>query len=488
MVQNCSVTAARSRPGDRASEYALVRRVVGPCPQPRRRGTVSERPGRTPSAERAEPTWSESTSQTRSSFSPTLRTRARPKGDPMSNPARLPARPSLVQLRKQAKERLDMLRATNPDASLSDAQYAIARDYGFASWPKLVHHVEAVLASTRLDQFEQLAADILAGYGGDSGALIRLIAHYGVGHGPEQLRERIRSRVNDARGGTDGDPTLAEVQQLVAHDYGFDSWDALAQGLAQPPNAAPDARLGLSSAPPFYRIDAEHDAIEVRPPLSDRDWETVFAVMEERGLTGLRTSAVTDAMMAKLARLDFVTSLNLGGPGLSDDGLLQLARMPQLESLELGGNLTDRGFAVLRELPRLRSFAICWMSTVSDAGIANLTFCDALEKVDLMGTYTGDGALNALRGKRRLRRLTTGRNVTDAGLALLHDFPVFKTWHGGEIKYDLMAFEAEPNNLLLDGPFTDAGLARLDGLDGVFGLGFFWHAHAFTGAGLAALS
>jgi hypothetical protein len=51
-----------------------------------------------------------------------------------------------------------------------------------------------------------------------------------------------------------------------------------------------------------------------------------------------------------------------------------------------------------------------------------------------------------------------------------------------------MAFEAEPNNLLLDGPFTDAGLAKLAGLDGVFGLGFFWHAHAFTGSGLAALA
>jgi len=406
----------------------------------------------------------------------------------MSNPAQLPARPSLVQLRKQAKERLDTLRATNADASLADAQFAVARDYGFASWPRLVHHVESVLSSARLEQFEQLANDILAGYRGDVDALVRLIAHYGAGHAPDQFRERVRSRVNDARGSAIGDPTLTDVRQLVAHDYGFDTWDALAQGLAQPPNANADVRLGLSSTPPFYALDAARSTIEVRPPLSDRDWDTIFAVMKERGLTGLRTSAVTDAAMARLARLELVTSLSLGGPALSDDGLLQLARMPQLESLELGGKLTDRGFTVLQELPRLRNFAICWMSTVSDAGIANLTFCDALEQVNLMGTYTGDGALNALRGKRRLRRLTTGRQVTDAGLALLHDFPVFKMWHGGEIRYDLMAFEAEPNNLLLDGPFTDAGLARLAGLDGVFGLGFFWHAHAFTGAGLAALA
>jgi hypothetical protein len=411
----------------------------------------------------------------------------------MSTPAqsRLPARPSLAQLRKQAKERLDTLRAADPDASLADAQLAIARDYGFASWPKLVHHIESVLSSARIDEFEQIANDVLAGYHGDVEALRRLIAHYGVGWGPEQFRERVQGRVDDSRsaaGITGGDVTLDEVRQFVAHEYGFDTWQSLAQALAQPPADGGAAPIGLSTTPPFYRIDPEQHSIEVRPPLSDRDWDTIAAVMRERGISRLKTSVMTDAAMAKLSRLDFVTVLELNGPGLSDDGLLQLAHMPQIESLELGGNLTDRGFEVLRELPRLRNFAIYWMSTVSDAGLANLTFCDELERVNLLGTYTGDGTLNALRGKRHLRKLTTGRLVTDAGIAFLHDLPVFKTWQGGEIKYDLMAFEAEPNHVMLDGPFTDAGLAKLAGLDGLFGLGFFWHAHAFTGAGLGGLT
>ena len=405
-------------------------------------------------------------------------------------PSRLPARPSLAQLRKQAKERLDTLRVANPDASLADAQLGIAREYGFASWPKLVHHVESVLSSARLGEFEQLASDILAGYGGDVDALRRVAAHYAVSWVPDQVRERLQRRVEDFRGiaaSDGGDLTLEEVQRFVAHEYGFDSWQSFAQGLAQPP-AVGGAHIGLSSTPPFHRIDAEQRTMEVRPPLSDRDWETIASVMRERGLTRLKTSAMTDGAIAKIAHLEFITALDLNGPGLSDDGLLHLAHMPQLESLELGGHLTDRGFAVLRELPRLRNFATYWMSTVSDAGLANLTFCEALERVNLLGTYTGDGTLNALRGKRHLRKLTTGRLVTDAGIALLHDFPVFKTWHGGEVKYDLMAFEAEPNHLMLDGPFTDAGLANLAGLDGLFGLGFFWHAHAFTGAGLAALT
>jgi hypothetical protein len=40
---------------------------------------------------------------------------------------------------------------------------------------------------------------------------------------------------------------------------------------------------------------------------------------------------------------------------------------------------------------------------------------------------------------------------------------------------------------LIDGPFTNAGLASLRGLDGLFGLTFFWHCPAFTAAGLEPL-
>ncbi len=84
----------------------------------------------------------------------------------MTEPAsRLPARPSLEQLRKQAKHLLRDVRAGDPDASarvhailprvldggsalaLADAQFVLAREYGFQSWAALVHHVERVTPS-----------------------------------------------------------------------------------------------------------------------------------------------------------------------------------------------------------------------------------------------------------------------------------------------------------------------------------------------------
>jgi ankyrin repeat protein len=72
---------------------------------------------------------------------------------------RLPERPSLEQLRKQAKEHLETLRATDPSAMLSEAQHALAREYGFDSWPKLVHHVESVQPGTGMLQPAELKSD-----------------------------------------------------------------------------------------------------------------------------------------------------------------------------------------------------------------------------------------------------------------------------------------------------------------------------------------
>jgi hypothetical protein len=56
----------------------------------------------------------------------------------------LPPRPNLEHLRKQAKALLSELQQHNPALQLADAQHALAREYGFASWPKLTAHVNAV--------------------------------------------------------------------------------------------------------------------------------------------------------------------------------------------------------------------------------------------------------------------------------------------------------------------------------------------------------
>jgi ATP-dependent Clp protease ATP-binding subunit ClpC len=56
----------------------------------------------------------------------------------------LPEFPNLDYLKKQAKILLRELQQRNPKAKLTQAQHAIAREYGFASWPKLKAHVESL--------------------------------------------------------------------------------------------------------------------------------------------------------------------------------------------------------------------------------------------------------------------------------------------------------------------------------------------------------
>ena len=62
----------------------------------------------------------------------------------------LPDDPNLEQLKKQAKDLQREVRASDdPSFQLSAAQFAIARRYGFASWPRLVRHLEVVERYTR---------------------------------------------------------------------------------------------------------------------------------------------------------------------------------------------------------------------------------------------------------------------------------------------------------------------------------------------------
>jgi ankyrin repeat protein len=115
----------------------------------------------------------------------------------MSNPAlSLPARPSLEQLRKQAKELLKGYRADDPAAvarfqshhpratpekaiALADSQLVLAREYGFASWAKLKHHVESLQRPADFDEplwGRDTWPFLAAVYRGDEAAVRQMLA------------------------------------------------------------------------------------------------------------------------------------------------------------------------------------------------------------------------------------------------------------------------------------------------------------------------
>ncbi len=88
----------------------------------------------------------------------------------------LPPHPSLEQLKNQAKDLLKACRSGDPTArsrlsaqlpgialhpasvfSLANAQYVVAHEYGFASWPKLKQHLQTVQAATLVTEHGDLS-------------------------------------------------------------------------------------------------------------------------------------------------------------------------------------------------------------------------------------------------------------------------------------------------------------------------------------------
>jgi ankyrin repeat protein len=108
------------------------------------------------------------------------------------SPLNLPDRASLEYLKKLAKARLAALRATNRAAQLAEAQLAIARDYGFASWRALKTEIDRRRAPN-------IAELLRACQGGDLDGLRALLAV-----DPTLARERVG-------GGTTG------LHQAVRH-------------------------------------------------------------------------------------------------------------------------------------------------------------------------------------------------------------------------------------------------------------------------------
>ena len=126
----------------------------------------------------------------------------------------LPARPDLDQQKKLAKELLRAyrdgdaqararVRAELPDKSdiaLADAQFVLAREYGFASWRTLKEHIAKRVADSKppIERFKRAVRD------GDANALRALLEQY----------DEVRSSINAPIFGFDS-PALVAVSDDV---------------------------------------------------------------------------------------------------------------------------------------------------------------------------------------------------------------------------------------------------------------------------------
>ncbi len=171
-----------------------------------------QREGRIQSAERAVPTLTSQIEGYEPSFS-LIRADSRRNHERkfVMDTKALPARPSLEQYKKQAKELLKSAKSGHPEAlqrtlqrlkndhprlaglahlesqraklALADAQFVIAREHGFESWPRFAKHLQALTRqNSSVSRFESAVDAVVTG---DAPKLEQLL-----GKDPELVRER----------------------------------------------------------------------------------------------------------------------------------------------------------------------------------------------------------------------------------------------------------------------------------------------------------
>jgi hypothetical protein len=208
-----------------------------------------------------------------------------PAPDPPSEVRALSPRPNLEYERKQAKQLLDQLKAGNPEAiarltkhkrdssggfQLSDAQFTIAREYGFTSWPRLVEYFEALARHelafdardyrSSIESLESWARTIQADHKQRRAWTVPYLTSYVPrfhGRSPEQV---LASEV-----------TIDDAKLATARMYRYPSWEVMA---SHPPPPPPDAWMAhdspvikASRAVRDEKLDEVERLVELHPEL-----------------------------------------------------------------------------------------------------------------------------------------------------------------------------------------------------------------------------
>ena len=134
----------------------------------------------------------------------------------------LPAAPSLEQLRKQAKELVRERRGGSEPLRLSDAQLALAREYGFPSWPKLKAYVDRVSANGPA-LTHAFVDDI--GYYEDRAEGLRSVVESGLASGIAIVRT-YHPALTDASDAEIRALSRGDARLVLAREHGFASWAA----------------------------------------------------------------------------------------------------------------------------------------------------------------------------------------------------------------------------------------------------------------------
>src|SRR3954447_10003982 len=132
----------------------------------------------------------------------------------------------------------------------------------------------------------------------------------------------------------------------------------------------------------------------------DTDWITKLGGKVERNAAGQ------------------IVAVNLRGSWLSDVDMIELARLPDLERLDLSHTrISDEGMLNLKPAPKIRDLKLFYSEWITDQGMSAIKAWKHLKRLDLRGTRISDGTLEIVSGIPGLEALDIAHTeVTDVGL------------------------------------------------------------------------
>jgi len=265
----------------------------------------------------------------------------------------LPSRPNLEQQKKLAKDLIDAFRADDPEAiariraelpdkktvGLTDAQYVLAREYGFSSWRELKEKIDALAADQLplIDRFKN------AVHAGDARSLRRLATQ----------REELRDIVNQPMFGFDspalvsasGHGDVEVIDALLA--LGADpnrksSWWAGGFHPLYGASPAVAERLIAAGAVPDMCAAAHLDRLDLLTAMLDADPSRIH----ERGGDGqmplhfARSRAVVDLLLDAGADID---ARDIDHRSTAAEWMLDDVQKPEKSRIAIAKYLVERG-------------------------------------------------------------------------------------------------------------------------------------------------
>jgi Leucine-rich repeat (LRR) protein len=113
-----------------------------------------------------------------------------------------------------------------------------------------------------------------------------------------------------------------------------------------------------------------------------------------------------------------IVAVNLRGSWINDVEMIELARLPDLERLDLSHTrITDEGMLNLKPAPKIGELKLFYSEWITDQGMTAIKQWKHLKRLDLRGTRISDGTLEMVGGLTGIEALDIAHTeVTDIGL------------------------------------------------------------------------